>query len=131
MLKKYKILAVMIVLTAGGIVLVLATWLYGSYKNRQELFVAEAERTLFNVVQEHYHEALLADKELSNDTLRQSRRFSWLTLVKDLYPEVDENRVRHAWDSLQLQRVDLRAKRHASAAEVPMRDGPDRILTIN
>lgn len=130
MLKKYKILAVMIILTAGGIVLVLATWLYGSYKNRQDLFVAEAERTLFNVVQEHYHEALLAHKDRlpTSDTLRQSRSQSWLKLVMEMYPELDESKIKVAWDSLLMDRADSRVKRQTSVKDGALRDGPDRLL---
>jgi len=54
MLKKYKIPISIIALTAGGIVAVLSMWLHEGYKSRQDIFMATAERSLFNVLQEYY-----------------------------------------------------------------------------
>jgi len=54
MLKKHKVLISIIALTAGGIVAGLSIWLYEGYTSRQEIFMATAERSLFNVLQEYY-----------------------------------------------------------------------------
>jgi len=56
MLKKFKLLLILIVLTGSGIVIVLGFWLYGSYNNRFELLMSSAERSLFNVVQGVFQE---------------------------------------------------------------------------
>lgn len=50
--RKLKFILILIVLAGAGIVIVLGSWLYGSYTQRMELFLATAERTMFDAIQE-------------------------------------------------------------------------------
>jgi len=64
---KLKLLLILIVIAAIGIVGVLASWLYGSYHQRLSLFISMAEHDLFNTVQEVFQEesAVASDSILS------------------------------------------------------------------
>jgi len=75
MLKKYKILISIIALTAGGIVAVLSIWLCEGYKSRQEIFMATAERSLFNVLQDYYQSETQTDEtKQDSDTAGRNDR---------------------------------------------------------
>ncbi|MFC7525077.1 sensor histidine kinase [Parapedobacter sp. GCM10030251] len=47
-----RLIVILIVAAGIGIVVVLGSWLYGSYNQRMELFLATAERALFDAIQE-------------------------------------------------------------------------------
>lgn len=129
MLRKYKIILLIIVLTAGGIISILGIWLFGSYNNREELFVSSAERALFNVVQEFYQQERANQNIKAIESARRGRfdgRF--LSLIHKLYPEVDKNRVWSAWDSVlterylandSLRRNQINEKRNDSGPIIP------------
>ncbi len=50
--RNLRLILILFVSTGVGITLVLASWLYGSYHQRMELFLATAERTMFDAIQE-------------------------------------------------------------------------------
>lgn len=50
--RRLKLILILIVAAAVGITAVLASWLYGSYSQRMALFLATAERALFDAIQE-------------------------------------------------------------------------------
>lgn len=126
MLKKFKILLLFIVLTAAGIVLVLSIWLYGSYKNRQELFLGTAERTLFNVLQNYYRDELSAEWKKENaDSVEGSKRYgSFMNLVGSVYPDVDLNKLRLALDTSEFRRSHARKMRLSARGK----DSPDQLM---
>ena len=68
MLKKYKILLLMIVISLLGIIGVISVWLYGSFTNHRDMLVIDVERSLFNSVQSYYvdHQDSLDDKRKSH-----------------------------------------------------------------
>ena len=102
MLNKFKILLAIIALTAAGTVLVLSIWLYGSYKNRQELFLGAAERSLFNVLQNYaQNEASVQWKKENTQPGEHAKRFKpWLDFVQQVYPSIDINKLSHALDTV-------------------------------
>lgn len=53
---KLRLILILIVAAGVGIVVVLGSWLYGSYNQRMELFLATAERALFDAIQETVQE---------------------------------------------------------------------------
>lgn len=126
MLKKFKILLLLIVLTAAGIVLVLSIWLYGSYKNRQELFLGTAERTLFNVLQNYYQHELSAEwkKEQSGSLDSNKRYSSFMNLVGSVYPEVDLNKLRLALDTSEFRKSHARKMKQGTR----VKDSPDQLM---
>lgn len=93
MLKKYKILILAIILTAGGITLVLSVWLYGNYQNRKMYFLGAADHILFDVIQDFYQEN---EQELveQNQILRYDRVERVVTAISDRYPNMNRDTVK-------------------------------------
>lgn len=106
MLKRYKIILGVIVLTVGGILFILGIWLSGTYKSRQELFVSHAERALFNVIQEFYHYSKDLEERDSTEMVRlRSRERRMMGMIKEMYPIVDEGQVRKKWEEINMERM--------------------------
>lgn len=104
MLKKFKILMLIIMLSLIGIISVISIWLYGSYKNRLEIVVTEVERSLFNAVQYYYdtHEDTIKD-----GPRKSSRNFDSSSFIAELsksYANVDSAKVQAIIDSLMEER---------------------------
>src|SRR5699024_11053981 len=109
MLRRYKIILGIIILTVGGILFILTIWLSGTYKNREELFTSNAERLLFNVVQDFYQQNKIAEEREATEPVRlRSADRRMIRMVKELYPEIDENKIRREWESRQLERSEER-----------------------
>ncbi|GHE46554.1 sensor histidine kinase [Sphingobacterium griseoflavum] len=106
MLKKYKILLTLIVLTATGIAFVLLFWLFGSYKSERELFLGSAERSLFNVLQKYYqNEFAESPKRARTDSLESQRRHKGLlNLLGSVYPDLDLAPMRTFLDTADFRR---------------------------
>lgn len=99
MLKKYKILLLIVALTATGIALILAVWLYGSYRSEREQLVGTAERSLFNVLQ-NYHQKQ-SEEQAKADTSDTDHRKGWLlSFVAGVYPSLDLEPMRRSLDSI-------------------------------
>ncbi|NQD72783.1 hypothetical protein HP439_18840, partial [Sphingobacterium shayense] len=97
MLKKYKILLLIVALTATGIAFILAIWLYGSYRYEREQLMGTAERSLFNVLQNfHQQQAEAQEKADSSDS---SRRGGLVSFIGQVYPQIDLQPMRRALDS--------------------------------
>ncbi len=88
MLKKYKILLASIVLTIGGIIVVLGFWLFGSYFGHKQFYLGMTEHELFDVVQDFYDEN---EEEIQKENLSQrSLRIDRLSAAfKEKYPEIN------------------------------------------
>ncbi|MHC8947638.1 sensor histidine kinase [Sphingobacterium hungaricum] len=113
MLKKYKIIILIIFLTAGGIVFILSIWLHSSYKNKEELFISNFERDLFNVIQEFYHSQQDVKNDTAENRLRLNRGdYRLLSIVSSRYPNVNKDTIAKTLDSLyklrDLQRDSIR-----------------------
>lgn len=93
MLKKYKILLVAIILTAGGIMLVLGIWLYSSYRGHKQFFLGYAERELFDVAQDFYQDNQERIEE-ENQIQRTSRLARMSEHLQARYPQLDKDTVR-------------------------------------
>ncbi len=93
MLKKYKILILAIILTAGGITLVLSIWLYGNYQNRKIYFLGAADHVLFDVIQDFYQENEV-DLVKQNQIQRFDRVERVVTAIEDRYPEVNRDTIK-------------------------------------
>src|SRR5690606_31633392 len=128
MLKKHKILILVIALTAGGIVTVLSIWLYGSYKNRQELFMGTAERLLFNVLQEYYQSEISDNRTRSvNDSSENEDRHRYLiSFVGKVYPGVDLSKLQEALDTTDFRRNRQRRIRQGEQR----REDPHQLLPL-
>lgn len=93
----------MIVLTLVGIIIVLSIWLFGSYKNRQELVVSDIERSLFNVIQTYYddHEESFRETRARNNRQNDNR---FISRIVELYPELNKEKLSAVLDSLGRER---------------------------
>ncbi|MVZ61788.1 sensor histidine kinase [Sphingobacterium humi] len=90
MLKKYKILILAIILTAGGITLVLSIWLYGSYQNRKMYFLGTADHLLFDVIQDFYQEN--EEALLKRDQVQPMDRIDSLaSALQARYPQLNKD----------------------------------------
>ncbi|MBB2951654.1 cell wall metabolism sensor histidine kinase WalK [Sphingobacterium sp. JUb56] len=63
MKKKLKLILVLVLLGGMGILLILGTWLYASYKQRMGLFLTTAEQSLYMAI----HETIAEKQELDHD----------------------------------------------------------------
>lgn len=86
-----KLILILFVAAGVGITLVLGSWLYGSYNQRMELFLATAERTMFDAIQETIQKQI--DVSPRSDTV--SRRGNGppnmtrlIAEIANAYPEV-------------------------------------------
>lgn len=98
MLKKYKILMFLIAFVLLGIVAIMFVWLYGTYKNKEEVLVSEVERSLFNSVQTYYRSHLGSERWGNVPQPNQSRRDFFDKVIAE-YPNVDSVRLHAVWDS--------------------------------
>ncbi|KGE14405.1 sensor histidine kinase [Sphingobacterium deserti] len=128
MLKKYKILLVLIVLTATGIGLVLSFWLYGSYKSERELFLGRAERALFNVLQNYYQNDFTASaKKAELDAHDAERRHKgFLSILRKVYPNLDVAPMQTFLDTADFRRGRNRRVRGDDAGK----DAPNELLPL-
>ncbi len=113
MLKKYKILLLIVALTSTGIALILAIWLYGSYKSEREQLVGTAERSLFNVLQ-NYHQKQSEAQEKADTSGSQNRRSGLLSFIEEVYPSLDMEPMRKRLDSVhkeQQMKIKIRSRR--------------------
>lgn len=113
MLKKYKILLLIVALTATGIALILGIWLYGSYKSEREQLVGTAERSLFNVLQ-NYHQQESNERERRDSSKMDDRGGGLPSFIGSIYPEIDLEPLRRVLDSSHRehqQRIKLRTQR--------------------
>ncbi|MGO1596671.1 MAG: hypothetical protein ACTHW8_08680, partial [Sphingobacterium sp.] len=92
MLKKYKILLAAIVLTAGGIMLVLGIWLFGSYRGHKQFYLGYTDRELFDVTQDFYQENQ-QDIDRENQVQRISRLERMTRHLQARYPQINEDTV--------------------------------------
>lgn len=127
MLKKFKILLVIIALTAAGTVLVLSIWLYGSYKNRQELFLGLAERSLLNVLQNYAQNASTVQwKKEHAHPGENARKFKpWLDLVQKVYPQVEIAKLRNALDTVSYRTLYNRKMKQSTGRS---KESPEQLL---
>ncbi|MVZ66315.1 sensor histidine kinase [Sphingobacterium sp. DK4209] len=93
MLKKYKILILAIILTAGGITLVLSIWLYGNYQNRKMYFLGAADHVLFDVIQDFYQENEV-DLVKQNQLQRFDRVERVVAAIENRYPDVNRDTIK-------------------------------------
>lgn len=106
----------------------LGIWLYGSYKNRQELFLGTAERSLFNVLQNYYqNEVSAAWKKEQMEPLEKNKRYDALMgLLKSVYPDIDLTKFRSALDTSELRRMHMRRVKQVGRGK----DAPDQLLPL-
>ncbi|HLQ99201.1 MAG TPA: HAMP domain-containing sensor histidine kinase [Sphingobacterium sp.] len=129
MLRRYKIILGIIILTVGGILFILTIWLSGTYKNREELFTSNAERLLFNVVQDFYQQNKIAEEREATEPVRlRSADRRMIRMVKELYPEIDENKIRREWESIQLERYKTADSIRKARIEKRVRQEPQQIV---
>ncbi|GGH18444.1 HAMP domain-containing histidine kinase [Sphingobacterium alkalisoli] len=103
MKKKLKLILFLVLIGGIGILLILGTWLYGSYNQRQELFLATAEHTLFNAIQETVQQRQKADTLTDVDGIRRptSRLETQLvTKIVQKFPNVPLDYLNTLLDSL-------------------------------
>ncbi|WP_033565655.1 sensor histidine kinase [Sphingobacterium sp. SYP-B4668] len=122
MLKRYKLLITLIILTALGVVLVLSGWLYGSYQNRKDLFLSTAERGMFNVIQDVYQNTINKNGGDSTALKQRMARKSFVAYLHQRYPSIN-------FDSLRTAFEDWRSKTEDKAGSFDKKeDGPSQII---
>lgn len=100
----------MIVLTLGGIVVALSSWVYDTYKNRQEVFLSEVERSLFDVIQRYYNDHEEMIREARMDSFKKSEVLLFRKLQKG-YPAVDPQVLSGVLDTVAKERFRYFGKR--------------------
>ncbi|TYP91186.1 phospho-acceptor domain-containing protein [Sphingobacterium allocomposti] len=126
MLKKYKILLAIAVLTAAGIALVLGVWLYGSYKSERDIFIGTAERSLFNVLQNYYQQELAPPARKNDTSLQETRHKGLLSLMRRVYPDLDLYPLKYTLDTLDYHRWRTRRSRDKDRNI----DSPNQLLPL-
>ncbi len=116
MLKKYKILVVMIVLSLVGIGGIVGVWLYDGYVNKREMLVTDIERSLFNAIQTYYddHQNTINDKR---DQGISKEGGVFVARIKSMYSNIDEEKIQTLWDSLAQERMRRYNKRREAKKE--------------
>lgn len=117
MLKKYKILVVMIVLSLVGIGGIVGVWLYDGYVNKREVLVTEIERSLFNAIQTYYDEHQNEINE-KRDQGGSKEGAVFAARIKSIYSHIDEDKIQTLWDSLAQERMRRYNKRREAKKEV-------------
>lgn len=113
MKRNLKLILILIVAAGIGIIVVLSSWLYGSYHQRMELFQATAERAMFDAIQETIQRKegtgsfarLLTEQQhnVSGKSNRLSPHFGKLvTQITEAYPEINPDSLAALLDSLTL-----------------------------
>ncbi|EEI94193.1 ATPase/histidine kinase/DNA gyrase B/HSP90 domain protein [Sphingobacterium spiritivorum ATCC 33300] len=92
MVKRYKLVITVMILTGLGVILVLSGWLYGSYQNRRDLFLSSAERSMFNVIQDVYQSKINVDDSLRSAQARG--RKSFVGYLQEKFPKIDFDSLR-------------------------------------
>ncbi|MGK6350222.1 sensor histidine kinase [Parapedobacter sp. DT-150] len=111
-----RLILLLIVAAGIGIIVVLGSWLYGSYHQRMELFVSTAERTLFDAIQatiqqqENAGTLALHKKHRGTPDARYARwggRFPYskklVAKITERYPTIAADSLALLLDSLALQ----------------------------
>lgn len=108
-----RLILILIVAAGIGIAVVLGSWLYGSYNQRMELFLATAERALFDAIQETIQQregagklpVKMAQHErpkfLARAAIRPTYAKKLIAAVTSTYPSVDPDSLSRLLDSLQ------------------------------
>jgi len=122
MLKRYKLLITLIILTGLGVVAVLSGWLYGSYQNRKDLFLSTAERSMFNVIQDVYQNTV--NKAGADSVALQQRmtRKSFVGYLSQQYPTINFDSLRTAFEGWRSKSVD------GPGSFDKKEDGPSQII---
>ncbi|WP_437918239.1 sensor histidine kinase [Sphingobacterium sp. LRF_L2] len=134
---KLKLILLLVVLAAVGILIVLGTWLYGSYHQRMGLFTAIAEQSLFEAVQEVGQEREVNAPDSVKGKVHTPWKQSLLDAWKEDIPEISADRLEKILDSVLLNdrqthanRMDSFKQQHdSSRGERPRRErmpGDDR-----
>lgn len=99
MLKKYRLLFVFIVLTAGGIGTVLGLWLWNSYLERRDFFRLGVERGTYEVLANFYEDKKDSFEIDAKDSTTYFNRFErrFLGFVHDIYPVINTDSVLSEW----------------------------------
>jgi signal transduction histidine kinase len=74
-------------------------WLYGTYKNKEDVLVSEVERSLFSSIQTYYRTNMSATEEWRNEGQPNQNRTEFFDKLTTLYPSIDRADLVAAWDS--------------------------------
>lgn len=124
MLKKYKILLLIIALTAGGITAVLSLWLHSNYKSERTLLVGTVERSLFNVLQNYYQNEFLSESNRAKDDSTRRHKFL-LGLVGGVYPDLDLTKLNKTLDTM-----DFHKPKSKKSRQNKEKDAPEELLPL-
>lgn len=83
-----------IIVTASGIMFVLGIWLYSSYRGHKQIFLAYAERELFEVTQDFYLENQ-DDIEKENQHQHTGKLARMVADIEIKYPHTNRDTIRH------------------------------------
>src|SRR5690606_18096254 len=92
MIKKHQMLLAAIIVTASGIMFVLGIWLYSSYRGHKQIFLAYAERELFEVTQDFYLENQ-EDFEKENQHQRTGKLARMAADIQIKYPNTNRDTI--------------------------------------
>ncbi|WP_257666972.1 hypothetical protein [Parapedobacter tibetensis] len=111
-----KLILILIVVAGIGIMVILGSWLYGSYNQRMELFLATVERTLFDAIQETIQKKEGAGTLFPQPAPREKSRKLFTgakglpshskklaAKIMEVYPDINSDSLAMVLDSLLLQ----------------------------
>lgn len=131
-----RLIVILIVAAGIGIVVVLGSWLYGSYNQRMELFLATAERALFDAIQEtiqQREDTHEQPKFLIRRAIRPAYTKKLIATLTSTYPGTNPDSLYLLLDSLQQHERDSFLRHRADVIGVRAgssfpSDGPHRLL---
>lgn len=103
MKKQIKLLLALLVIGTLGILLILGTWLYGSYNERMHLFLATAEQSLYVAIQETIvQNQKLAYGKYSNEVMSPTSHFplEFSKKITERFPQISNKELKQLYDSL-------------------------------
>lgn len=97
---RLKLVVLLVVCAAIGIVVVLGSWLYGSYHQRMGLFRATAEQSLFEAVQDVMQEMEAKYPDRLNVGIRPPWYKDFVREITAATPEMSQQRLENMLDSI-------------------------------
>lgn len=117
---RLKLVLLLVVFAAAAIVIVLGSWLYGSYYQRMDLFRATAEQSLFEAVQDVAQEMQEGYPEAEKSMMHPPWSTELMETVRKAFPASTARQLEHLADSL------FEKHRQDFEQEMPRSPQPDR-----
>lgn len=82
-----------------GIVAIMFVWLYETYKNKEDVLVAEVERSLFSSIQTYYRSQKDTVYRWPSEGQTNQGKKEFMNRIISEYPDIDRSTLQTIWDS--------------------------------